>query len=334
MSEPTTWTDSNEHTLDMIRLNSVNLSERHYTKYQIYKNRMKMVKYPVLGLSVVNTYAVLGMTQYVDQHYVTVGSAILSCLIAAIILADILSNNQKKLEGELARYIEYKDIGRQIYETLSLDRLERKVDPQTFLNMKYKAYDALSETNNRIQKFKDVVLTEAENFMSMPLLNKDDPLVQKLHRHWGILSQPVTLRLKGRKKTTDIESQVVQTEEPEKELEMTSIYEKSDPETSWVANFFQNPFKGLLTRSKSEEGEGEADGKGEAGAKAEGEGEGDGKAKPESESPVAEEKTPEQKAEDAAAPVTAKDYEVKEVAKPSEPTSPESKKFGMNFMAK
>ena len=38
MSEPTTWTDSNEHTLDMIRLNSVNLSERHYTKYQIYKN--------------------------------------------------------------------------------------------------------------------------------------------------------------------------------------------------------------------------------------------------------------------------------------------------------
>lgn len=319
MSEPTTWTDSNEHTLDMIRLNSVNLSERHYTKYQIYKNRMKMVKYPVLGLSVVNTYAVLGMTQYLDQHYVTVGSAILSCLIAAIILADILSNNQKKLEGELARYIEYKDIGRQIYETLSLDRLERKVDPQTFLNMKYKAYDALSETNNRIQRFKDVVLTEAENFMSMPLLNKDDPLVQKLHRHWGILSQPVTLRLKGRKKTTDIESQVVQTEEPE----LTSIYEKSDPETSWVANFFQNPFKGLLTRSKSEEGDGEADGKGD----------GEAGAKPESEAPVAEEKTPEQKPEEAA-PVTAKDYEVKEVAKPSEPTSPDNKKFGMNFMAK
>ena len=314
MSESTTWTDSNEHTLDMIRLNSVNLSERHYTKYQIYKNRMKMVKYPVLGLSVVNTYAVLGMTQYLDQHYVTVGSAILSCLIAAIILADILSNNQKKLEGELARYIEYKDIGRQIYDTLSLDRLERKVDPQTFLNMKYKAYDALSETNNRIQKFKDVVLTEAENFMSMPLLNKDDPLVQKLHRHWGILSQPVTLRLKGRKKTTDIESQVVQTEEPE----LTSIYEKADPETSWVANFFQNPFKGLLTRSKSEEGE--ADGKGEAD-------------KAESETPVAEEKTPEQKTEEAS-PVTTKDYEVKEVAKPSEPTSPDSKKFGMNFMSK
>lgn len=326
MSEPTTWTDSNEHTLDMIRLNSVNLSERHYTKYQIYKNRMKMVKYPVLGLSVVNTYAVLGMTQYVDQHYVTVGSAILSCLIAAIILADILSNNQKKLEGELARYIEYKDIGRQIYETLSLDRLERKVDPQTFLNMKYKAYDALSETNNRIQRFKDVVLTEAENFMSMPLLNKDDPLVQKLHRHWGILSQPVTLRLKGRKKTTDIESQVVQTEEPE----LTSIYEKSDPETSWVANFFQNPFKGLLTRSKSEEGDGEAGAKPEA----DGEGEADGKAKTEGETPVAEENAPEQKTEDAVAPVTAKDYEVKEVAKPSEPTSPESKKFGMNFMTK
>ena len=326
MSEPTTWTDSNEHTLDMIRLNSVNLSERHYTKYQIYKNRMKMVKYPVLGLSVVNTYAVLGMTQYLDQYYVTVGSAILSCLIAAIILADILSNNQKKLEGELARYIEYKDIGRQIYDTLSLDRLERKVDPQTFLNMKYKAYDALSETNNRIQKFKDVILTEAENFMSMPLLNKDDPLVQKLHRHWGILSQPVTLRLKGRKKTTDIESQVVQTEEPE----LTSIYEKSDPETSWVSNFFQNPFKGLLTRSKSEEdegdGEGEADGKGES----DGKGEADGEAGAEA---VTEDKTPEQKTEEAV-PVTAKDYEVKEVAKPSEPTSPDSKKFGMNFMAK
>lgn len=331
MSEPTTWTDSNEHTLDMIRLNSVNLSERHYTKYQIYKNRMKMVKYPVLGLSVVNTYVVLGMTQYLDQHYVTVGSAILSCLIAAIILADILSNNQKKLEGELARYIEYKDIGRQIYDTLSLDRLERKVDPQTFLNMKYKAYDALSETNNRIQKFKDVILTEAENFMSMPLLNKDDPLVQKLHRHWGILSQPVTLRLKGRKKTTDIESQVVQTEEPEKELEMTSIYEKSDPETSWVSNFFQNPFKGLLTRSKSEEGEGDGEGDGKAGA--EGEAKADLGAKSEGDAPVKEEKTPEQKTE-AAAPVTAKDYEVKEVAKPSEPTSPDSKKFGMNFMAK
>ena len=257
MSNANSWSDENEHTLDMIRLNSVNLSEQHYSKYEQYKRRMNYVKYPVIVMSAANAYAALGLPQYVNQHYVSIGNTTVSVLVVLIVLLDMFMGTQKKLEKELVKYIEYKNIGKQIYEVLSMEKFDRKIDAKMFLDMKYKVYEALADTNHRIRKFKDVILSQSDKFINSPVLNKDDPIVQKLHKHWNILFQPITYKLQGNKKIKDVENQV------EKQVELVSetnkiedIYEKKD--TQLFSQFFKNPFQSLATSSPEEtKGDGE-----------------------------------------------------------------------------
>jgi len=292
------WSDDNEHTLDMIRLNSVNLSEQHYSKYQEYKRRLNYVKYPVIAMSAVNVYAAVGLPQYVQQQYVSIGNATISSLVVLVVLLDLLMGTQSKLEKEIVKYIEYKQIGKQIYEVLALEKVERKLDAKMFLDMKYTLYESLAETNELITKFKDIVLSRSEKFINSPIMNKDDPMVQKLHNHWNILFQPSTFQLKSieNEKEKDVESQVDVGLSESKGIE--EIYEKK--ESHLFSNFFKNPFKALLPAGEETETEAEAE---------------------------KDTKTETEKPKD--------DMKVEFIER--EPTSPETKsdkKLGMNFMSK
>mgnify|MGYP001063207800 CR=1 FL=1 len=249
MSQANSWSDDNEHTLDMIRLNSVNLSEQHYSKYQQYKQRLNYVKYPVIVMSAVNAYAAVGLPLYMQQQYVSIGNTTVSFLVVIIVLLDMCMGTQKKLEGELTKYIEYKSIGKQIYEVLSLNKNDRKIDAKLFLDMKYKLYETLADTNERIMKFKDVVLSQSEKFINTPVINKDDPMIQKLHSHWNILFQPITYKLQSIKlKKNDVENQATIAEDTIDEI--ADLYGKK--ENHLFSNFFINPFK---TLGKDDEGE-------------------------------------------------------------------------------
>lgn len=254
MSQANSWSDDNEHTLDMIRLNSVNLSEQHYSKYQQYKQRLNYVKYPVIVMSAVNAYAAVGLPLYMQQQYVSIGNTTVSFLVVIIVLLDMCMGTQKKLEGELTKYIEYKSIGKQIYEVLSLNKNDRKIDAKLFLDMKYKLYETLADTNERIMKFKDVVLSQSEKFINTPVINKDDPMIQKLHSHWNILFQPITYKLQSIKlKKNDVENQAIVAEDAVDKIE--DLYEKK--ENHLFSNFFTNPFKNLGKDDEGEEGKDE-----------------------------------------------------------------------------
>ena len=254
MSHTNSWSDDNEHTLDMIRLNSVNLSEQHYSKYQQYKRRLNYVKYPVIVMSAVNAYAAVGLPLYMKQQYVSIGNTTVSFLVVIIVLLDMFMGTQKKLEGELTKYIEYKSIGKQIYEVLSINKPDRKIDAKLFLDMKFKLYETLADTNDRIMKFKDVVLSQSEKFINTPVINKDDPMIQKLHSHWNILFQPITYKLQSLKlKKKDVENQVEVAEDTIDKIE--DLYEKK--ENHLFSNFFMNPFKTLGKDEEEEENKNE-----------------------------------------------------------------------------
>ena len=256
MSHTNSWSDDNEHTLDMIRLNSVNLSEQHYSKYQQYKRRLNYVKYPVIVMSAVNAYAAVGLPLYMKQQYVSIGNTTVSFLVVIIVLLDMFMGTQKKLEGELTKYIEYKSIGKQIYEVLSINKPDRKIDAKLFLDMKFKLYETLADTNDRIMKFKDVVLSQSEKFINTPVINKDDPMIQKLHSHWNILFQPITYKLQSLKlKKKDVENQVEATEDTIDKIE--DLYEKK--ENHLFSNFFMNPFKTLGKDDDDETEEGKVE---------------------------------------------------------------------------
>ena len=254
MSHTNSWSDDNEHTLDMIRLNSVNLSEQHYSKYQQYKRRLNYVKYPVIAMSAVNAYAAVGLPLYMKQQYVSIGNTTVSFLVVIIVLLDMFMGTQKKLEGELTKYIEYKSIGKQIYEVLSINKPDRKIDAKLFLDMKFKLYETLADTNDRIMKFKDVVLSQSEKFINTPVINKDDPMIQKLHSHWNILFQPITYKLQSLKlKKKDVENQVEVAEDTIDKIE--DLYEKK--ENHLFSNFFMNPFKTIGKDEEEEENKNE-----------------------------------------------------------------------------
>ena len=254
MSHTNSWSDDNEHTLDMIRLNSVNLSEQHYSKYQQYKRRLNYVKYPVIVMSAVNAYAAVGLPLYMKQQYVSIGNTTVSFLVVIIVLLDMFMGTQKKLEGELTKYIEYKSIGKQIYEVLSINKPDRKIDAKLFLDMKFKLYETLADTNDRIMKFKDVVLSQSEKFINTPVINKDDPMIQKLHSHWNILFQPITYKLQSLKlKKKDVENQVEVAEDTIDKIE--DLYEKK--ENHLFSNFFMNPFKTLGKDEEEDENKNE-----------------------------------------------------------------------------
>ena len=254
MSHTNSWSDDNEHTLDMIRLNSVSLSEQHYSKYQQYKRRLNYVKYPVIAMSAVNAYAAVGLPLYMKQQYVSIGNTTVSFLVVIIVLLDMFMGTQKKLEGELTKYIEYKSIGKQIYEVLSINKPDRKIDAKLFLDMKFKLYETLADTNDRIMKFKDVVLSQSEKFINTPVINKDDPMIQKLHSHWNILFQPITYKLQSLKlKKKDVENQVEVAEDTIDKIE--DLYEKK--ENHLFSNFFMNPFKTLGKDEEEEENKNE-----------------------------------------------------------------------------
>lgn len=247
------WSDQHEHTLDMIRLNSANLSEHHYTKYEQYKRRLNYVKYPVIGMSAVNAYAALGLPQYISQQYVSIGNTVVSFAVVIIVLLDLFLGTQKKIEDELTKYIEYKHIGKDIYEVLKMDRENRKIDPGMFLTMKYKLYETLSDSNEKIMKFKDYVVSKTDDFMSLPMLKKDDPIVQKLHKHWNILFQPITLKLQEIVKPQESETQEETSSTGTNTTDigkLEDIYHMSEEYFHKFSQYVKNPFEKIGQRLK------------------------------------------------------------------------------------
>lgn len=238
--EPQVWNQDNEHTLDLIRLNSVNLSERHFDKYQKLKKRVNGIKVPFAVMSVANIFLVAGLPQYVEQKYANGASVTLSVLMLFILLVDRCLNTQHKLETELMKHVQYQTIGKQIYDVLSIERIQRNLDPQIFLDLHYKAYDKLTETSDWIQRFKDVVISKTDRFMTSPIVKTTDPVVQKLHDHWNILFQPKTFKninvnyLKSLQEK-DLEKQDQSSDENSEEL--PDLYPKP-----FHMNFFKNPF--------------------------------------------------------------------------------------------
>jgi archaellum component FlaC len=231
------WTDDNEHTLDMIRLNSVNLSERHLAKYQQYRKRLNYVKYPVILVSAANAYVALGLPRYVDQQYISLANSIVSFAIVFIVIVDMLMGTQKKIEGELLKFMEFKNIGKQIYEVLSLDRLERKIDPKLFLQMNFKSYEELTDKSDWIQQFKEAVLSQPDTFLAKPSLNLEhNNIIQKLYDDWNILFQPKLYKLK--QQNANIFKQL-----PMKEIQsIVEDVKEEIPSDFNISDFYSKPF--------------------------------------------------------------------------------------------
>jgi len=247
--DPIVWTDSIEHTLDMIRLNCVNLSEYHQEKYDLYKSRSNLYTFPVLIISAGNAYVALGIQKYLKQMYISDINCGASVLIVIIIIIQFLLNYQNHMEEQLLKFKEYYFLSAQIFNILSIDRSERKVDGKFFLNDKFAKYEELVKTSDIIQLFKDDALIQPDGLITKYVIDTKDmnDKSKYLFDHWNILYQPKLYALK--KKNANILKNLREPTSKNK-TDITAVSGESseekpldpDEEQQILDNPFYNPF--------------------------------------------------------------------------------------------
>ena len=246
------WNDSIEHTLDMIRLNCVNLSEYHQERYNAYKSRTNMYRVPVFLFSSANAYAALGIRKYLSQAYISDINCGVSVLIALIVVVQYLMSYQKQTEEELIKFKEYYTLSAQIFKILNIDRAERKIDGNLFLQEKFGKYQELVSTSDVIQDYKDGLLEQPDNMITKYIADTKElnDISKYLFDHWNILYQPKLYALKKQnanvlkylRETWNSTFDKKENEEEGKDVENQNIEEGKKEEKELVENPFYNPF--------------------------------------------------------------------------------------------
>jgi hypothetical protein len=186
------WTDSIEHTLDMIRLNCVNLSEHHKQQYEICKSRSTMNRVPIFLLTSANAYAAIGLDSYLKQQYISDINCGVSVFIALLIVIQAFLQYQTKMENELVKFKEYYLLSTKIFKMLSTPREDRKTDGKMFLDEMFTKYEEMVANSDLIEQFKESLLESPDDLMTEPVIDKGDynSVCSKLSDHWNILYQP------------------------------------------------------------------------------------------------------------------------------------------------
>jgi len=243
------WTDSIEHTLDMVRLNCVNLSEYHQERYDLYKSRSNLYTFPVLIVSAGNAYVALGIHKYVKQSHISDINCGASVLIVIIIIIQFLLNYQNRMEEELLKFKEYYFLSVQIFNVLSTERSERKVDGKFFLHEKFSKYEELVKTSDIIQLYKDDALIQPDGLITKYVIDTKDmnDKSKYLFDHWNILYQPKLYALKKKnanilKSLREPPNKKEETQEEHEGEQEKTLKPASDVEQQIYENPFYNPF--------------------------------------------------------------------------------------------
>ena len=243
------WNDNIEHTLDMIRLNCVNLSEYHQQRYNVYRSRSNMYRVPVFLLSAANAYAALGIRKYLSQPHISDINCGVSVLIAVIVVVQFLLSYQKQTEEELIRFKEYYTLSAQIFKVLNIDRVERKIDGNLFLQEKFGKYQELVSGSDIIQQYKDGLLEQPDNMITNYTIDAKNEMSKYLFDHWNILYQPKLYALKKQnanvlkflRETWKSTFDKTDDNDKENEKDVENQSEKKE-ENKILENPFYNPF--------------------------------------------------------------------------------------------
>jgi hypothetical protein len=207
------WTPGIEHTLDLLRLNCVSLSEYHRKLYERNRSRSNFSRTPILILTFINAYVAVGLKRYIEQENVTDINCGISLFIGLLIIVQSIFKYQTKMEQELLRFKEYYVLSAKIFKVLSTPVENRKVNGKYFLEETFKSYETLVVSSNIIQVYKDDLLDQPDTIVEQTDVTADKgewaAASRKLYDHWNILYQPKLRMLK--KENTSILRALFQT---------------------------------------------------------------------------------------------------------------------------
>ncbi len=155
------WTDEVEDVCEKLRINCVNLSEYHRTRYYHFKSYGKYFRLPLILLASINSTASVGLQSILAQDVISGITCILGMIMGVISAVELYMGIQTSMELELKQSKDFYTLAIDIFKTLSLTRMNRGEDGKDYLNKKYATYAKLCEASQLLRrKLKVDMLTQ------------------------------------------------------------------------------------------------------------------------------------------------------------------------------
>jgi len=144
------WTNDIEKVLEEIRMNAVQLSNNHKQNYFFYKSLHKYFRIPTIILSSVASVSSVGLQNYISQAHINGIVCLLGLAVSIVNSIELFLKLQETLEMELNCSKEFYNLSIDIRKTLLLDRENRQLSGQSYLEKRYNDYVKLQEQSNLI----------------------------------------------------------------------------------------------------------------------------------------------------------------------------------------
>lgn len=180
------WTEIIEKNLIAMHQNAKKLAENYLERYNSFKNVTTYLNVPLLLLSALNAYVIYDADSY--SRGVQLGSSATSLGIAIILSGEFLYMFRNQVENNFLKFKHFDSLGNSISQTLSIDRLHRTMEPDSYFEDTFRQYKTLVADDPFIMKYL--------GNLGMPedVTTEDIPAI--LNDHWNILFRPTFRRIK------------------------------------------------------------------------------------------------------------------------------------------
>ena len=141
-----------ETILENIRINCTLLTEFHRKKFLYYKKQIKYYRIPVLILSALNSVIAVGVpSKYVAQENISLINCGLSLVSGIIVSIELFIGINATMEKHLVASKEFYTLAIDIFKLLALERCNRGIKGEVYLNEKFSLYQKLVEQSNILE---------------------------------------------------------------------------------------------------------------------------------------------------------------------------------------
>ena len=141
------WGPHIDSLLDKIRLNCVQLTNRHIKNHLYYKGASSYFEIPTIILSVFAGSFAVGSDPFLDQEVISVTNCVISMIITILTSVKLYMKIAESASAEQELAISFKSIALDIFKTLSLPEEKRGIDGMVYLNKVYGKYINLVENS-------------------------------------------------------------------------------------------------------------------------------------------------------------------------------------------
>ena len=142
------WSCSIDSLLDKIRLNCIQLTNRHIKNHLYYKGASAYFEIPTIILSVFSGSFSVGSDAFIGQETISVITCSVSMVITILTSIKLYMKITENSSEEQELAISFKSLALDIFKTLSLPNEDRGIDGLVYLNKIYNKYQYVNLVEN------------------------------------------------------------------------------------------------------------------------------------------------------------------------------------------